>query len=71
MLGLILLLLLPGAFFYLWLPAHMASNRGRSSFGWIVLTFMTTPVTTIILLLALGDSDEKIRQTIHEELPEN
>ena len=64
MIGLILLLLLPGVFFYLWLPGHMASNRGRSSLGWIFLTFLTTPVTTILLLLILGDSDDKIREDI-------
>ena len=42
----------------------MANNRGRSALGWIVLTFLTTPVTTILLLLVLGDSDDKIREDI-------
>lgn len=55
MTGLILLLLLPGIFFYLWLPAHMANNRGRSALGWIFLTFVTTPVTTTILLSCDGN----------------
>lgn len=60
----ILLLLLPGILFYLWIPGRMASKRGRSSLGWIFLTFFTTPVTTILLLLVLGDSDDKIREDI-------
>lgn len=64
MIGLILLLLLPGIFFYLWLPAHMANNRGRSALGWIFLTFVTTPVTTTVLLLVLGDSSDKIKEDI-------
>ena len=64
MTGLLLLLLISGIFFYLWLPAYMANNRGRSALGWIVLTFLTTPVTTILLLLVLGDSDDKIREDI-------
>ena len=51
-------------FFWVRIPAQMARNRGRSALGWVLLTWMLTPLWTIILLLILGDSDEKIAEDV-------
>ena len=51
-------------FFWVRLPAQMARKRGRSALGWVLLTWMLTPLWTIILLLILGDSDEKIAEDV-------
>ena len=50
--------------FWVRLPAQMARKRGRSALGWVLLTWMLTPLWTIILLLILGDSDEKIAEDV-------
>ena len=47
-------------FFWVRLPAQMARNRGRSALGWVLLTWVLSPLWSIILLLIVGDSDEKI-----------
>ena len=66
--GIIVLIALVGLFvlWFLWvrLPAQMARERGRSALGWVLLTWMLTPLWTIILLLILGDSDEKIAEDV-------
>ena len=66
--GIIGLIALVGLFvlWFLWvrLPAQMARERGRSALGWVLLTWMLTPLWTIILLLILGDSDEKIAEDV-------
>lgn len=66
--GIIVLMALVGLFvlwfFWVRLPAKMARERGRSALGWVLLTWMLTPVWTIILLLILGDSDEKIAEDV-------
>ena len=51
-------------FFWVRIPAQMARKRGRSALGWVLLTWMLTPLWTIILLLILGDSDEKIAEDV-------
>lgn len=43
---------------YFWLPASMAEDRGRSAFGWVILTLFLSPVVTIIALLVLGPTVE-------------
>lgn len=43
---------------YIWLPASMAADRGRSSLGWVFLTIMFSPVITIVALLVLGPTVE-------------
>lgn len=50
------------------LPARMARKRGRNVAGWIVLFWILSPFWGIILLLILGDSSEKIRNDILNEL---
>lgn len=53
---------------YIFLPARMARKRGRNVAGWIVLFWILSPFWGIILLLILGDSSEKIRNDILNEL---
>lgn len=54
-----MLLALAFAFWlYIWLPASMAADRGRSSLGWVFLTIICSPVITIVALLVLGPTVE-------------
>ncbi len=56
-------LLLLGVFVFwlcLWLPASMAADRGRSVLGWLLLTLMFSPILTIIALLVLGPTVERV-----------
>lgn len=53
---------------YIFLPAKMARKRGRSALGWVLLFWIITPLWGIIILLVLGDSKQKIREDIIEEL---
>ena len=53
--------------FYVFIPAKMARNRGRSALGWVLLTWILQPLWTIILLAILGDSSDKIREDIRNE----
>lgn len=47
---------------YFWgrLPAQMARKRGRSALGWVLLFWFLSPLWGAILLLVVGDSQEKI-----------
>lgn len=56
---------------YIFLPAKMARKRGRSTIGWILLFWIISPLWGIIVLLVLGDSKQKIREDIIEELHRN
>ena len=56
---------------YIFLPAKMARKRGRSVIGWILLFWIISPLWGIIVLLVLGDSKQKIREDIIEELHRN
>ena len=55
--------LLVGLFFVyilLLIPVFaMASSRGRSVFGWFLLSLILSPIFAIILLSIVGDSDSK------------
>lgn len=57
-------------FWYFWvrLPAQMARNRGRSALGWVLLTWILSPIWTVILLLIVGDSNEKVAQDVADRL---
>lgn len=57
--------------FYIFIPAQMASKRGRSVLGWVLLFWIISPLWGIIVLLVLGDSKQKIRDDIMEELHRN
>ena len=50
------------------LPMKMAKKRGRSPLGWVFIFWLITPLWGIIILLIVGDSQEKLRQKIIEEL---
>ncbi|NPD21431.1 hypothetical protein [Alterinioella nitratireducens] len=41
---------------YILLPAGMATKRGRSAFGWVVLSLIFSPILACLLLLLLGDN---------------
>lgn len=55
--------------FLLWiyLPAKLAKNRGRSALGWVLLSYITTPFLACILLLIVGNSTEKILRDMQQE----
>ncbi|MBQ7042721.1 MAG: hypothetical protein IJN66_08470 [Muribaculaceae bacterium] len=46
----------------------MAKKRGRNPVGWVILFWILTPLWGAILLLILGDSKEKLRQDILDEI---
>ncbi|WP_114287736.1 hypothetical protein [Candidatus Halocynthiibacter alkanivorans] len=52
---------------YIFLPASMAAERGRSAFGWVLLTLFISPFFTIIALLVLGPTVETALARIQEE----
>lgn len=56
---------------YIFIPAEMASKRGRSVLGWVLLFWIISPFWGIIVLLVLGDSKKKIREDIMEEIHRN
>ena len=53
---------------YIVLPIMMAKSRGRSAFGWMLLFWFFSPIYGVIALLVLGDSNEKLRREILEEV---
>ena len=55
---------------YLWfiIPARMARKRGRSEVGWVILAWCISPFWVYILLAILGDTKEKIKQDIINEI---
>jgi hypothetical protein len=38
------------------LPARMAEARGRSAFGWVLVSLIFSPFLAVILLWLLGDT---------------
>ena len=56
------------ACFWIIIPARMARKRGRNEFGWVVLAWCISPFWVYILLAILGDTKEKIREDIIDEL---
>lgn len=54
--------------FWIYIPATMARNRGRSALGWVLLAWVLTPLWVIIILLVLGDSKEKLSKDIIDQL---
>jgi hypothetical protein len=41
---------------YIFLPAQMAEARGRSAFGWVLVSLFFSPVAAVILLFLIGDA---------------
>ena len=55
-------------FFWVRLPAQMARKRGRSALGWVLLTWILSPIWTVILLLIVGDSNEKVARDVADRM---
>lgn len=55
-------------FFYIRLPRKMAIKRGRDPLGWMLIFWAISPFWGAILLLVVGDSNEKVCQDIRNEL---
>ncbi|MBO5251275.1 MAG: hypothetical protein J6B31_04680 [Bacteroidaceae bacterium] len=53
---------------YVFLPIKMAKKRGRSAIGWVLLFWIISPLWGIIVLLVLGDSKQKIREELMQEI---
>lgn len=64
----VILCLISFVVFFCIIPARMARKRGRSEVGWMLLGFCITPFWVYILLAILGDTKEKIKQDIIDEL---
>lgn len=45
----------------------MADKRGRSYWGWLIFSYLFTFVLAIIILLLLGDTDDRRMEKIMEE----
>lgn len=56
-----LVICLIGLFWYVY---EMAIRNGRNSFYWLVISLLLTPITTIILLACIGETDEKRRERL-------
>ena len=57
--------------FWIHIPAKMARTRGRSALGWVLLTWILSPLWTIILLLILGDCSVKIARDVVKQIRRN
>ncbi|MCW3782132.1 hypothetical protein [Defluviimonas salinarum] len=47
---------------FILLPANMAVSRGRSAFGWVLVSLFFSPVLACLLLLLLGDNPNRTRK---------
>ncbi len=53
---------------YIIIPIHMAVKRGRTVLGWLLVFWLISPLFGILLLAALGNSDEKERRLQEERM---
>lgn len=60
--GIVLLLLLLAL-----IPGFIASKKGRSFIGWYIFSVLLSPLIGLIVVLCLGESDEKRKERIIEE----
>ena len=62
----VLILGLAALYFTLWifilLPARMAEARGRSAFGWVLVSIFFSPILACLLLWLLGDNPNRQTQ---------
>ncbi|MDR2948600.1 MAG: hypothetical protein LBV71_05275 [Prevotella sp.] len=49
------------------IPSFMAEKRGRSPFGWYVFSFVFSFILGIVILLLLGDTEDRRREKILED----
>jgi hypothetical protein len=56
----LIIVMLVCLYFLLWLfillPAGMATNRGRSAFGWVLVSVLFSPILACLLLWLLGNN---------------
>lgn len=45
----------------------MANKRGRSAFGWFILSLITSPFLGILVLALIGETETKRKERIVEE----
>lgn len=45
----------------------MANKRGRSAFGWFILSLITSPFLGILVLALIGETEAKRKERIIEE----
>ena len=50
-----------------YIAVYMANKRGRSTLNWFLLSLLYSPITSIIILLLIGETKEKWRERIIEE----
>lgn len=68
--SLLLLLIFIGIAYVLLIPffvAAIANKQGRSGVLWFFLSILLNPFFSILILIALGDTDEKRKQKVIEE----
>lgn len=56
---------------YIILPTRMAKARGRNPVGWVFVFLFISPLWGAILLSIVGDSSQKIREDIINEIRGN
>jgi len=49
------------------IPCAIANNQGRSGFGWFILGALISPFLSIIILLCIGETEEKRKEKIAKE----
>ena len=49
------------------IPGIIASKKGRSFIGWYIFSILLSPLIGLIVILCLGESDEKRKERIIEE----
>lgn len=49
------------------IPAYMADKRGRSVVGWFFLSILITPIWAAIIILCLGETNQKRKDRIFQE----
>lgn len=62
-----LLIILSLIILYIVIPVKMAHKRGRNGVGWVLITLLTSPLLSIIILACLGETEKKRRTRILEE----
>ena len=45
--------------FFILLPARMAEARGRSAFGWVLISILFSPILACLLLWLLGNNPDR------------
>lgn len=43
---------------YIFLPAEMARDRGRSALAWVLVSLIASPILAILLLWLVGPADQ-------------